>query len=103
MEQAAPENWKKKDARVTSAVPAPSAPLSKTQGSDCKLVGAVGGELQHGPWSPDSFDPGGQSGLFPPDPCGQWAVLTLIHCLLCSRLLISTFVSPSFSLINYNM
>lgn len=46
----APGDWKKRDTCAASiAMLAPSSvPLSKTQGSDRKPVGAVG-ELEHGP------------------------------------------------------
>lgn len=46
----------KKDAcATTAAMPTPPAPPVK----DCKSVGAVGGEPEDGPWSPNPFDPGG--------------------------------------------
>lgn len=77
MTHVAPGDQKKKDAcAALAAVLAPSAlPLSKTQGSNHKLVGVVGGEPADSPCSPDPFDPGGELDLFPPDPHDRWAAV----------------------------
>lgn len=73
----APGDRKKKDTCVTSIVaPAPSALLlSKTQGSNHKLVRDVGGEPEDGSLAPQSFDPGGEPDLFPPNLRDRWAAL----------------------------
>lgn len=73
----APGGWKKEGTCATLTVALePSVPrVSETQHSNHKLVGAVEGELESGPFAPDPFDPGGQLDLFHPNPHDQWAVV----------------------------
>lgn len=54
-------------------LPAPAAtPLHKTQDYEHMCLGAVGGELERGPWSPNLFAWGREHSIFSPD---WWAAV----------------------------